>query len=83
MRRSLSWLACRVLSGCCFLAATALSLHAQSLTFTTFAGQGGGQGSVDGAGSAARFRYPFGVATDSAGNVYVADFLNDTDESPE
>ena len=46
-------------------------------TFTTLAGIAG-HGSVDGTGSAARFRYPCGVAVDSAGNVYVADTGNHT-----
>ncbi len=40
---------------------------------TTLAGQAGASGSADGTGSAARFYHPFGVAVDSAGNVYVAD----------
>ena len=35
-------------------------------------------GSADGTGSAARFHYPYGVAVDSAGNVYVADAGNHT-----
>ena len=35
-------------------------------------------GNVDGTGSAARFNTPEGVAVDSGGNVYVADFGNDT-----
>ncbi len=39
---------------------------------------GGQSGSVDGTGSAARFYNPSGVAVDSAGNVYVADFANHT-----
>jgi hypothetical protein len=34
--------------------------------------------SVDGAGSTARFKQPFGVAVDSAGNLYVADAGNYT-----
>jgi hypothetical protein len=45
---------------------------------TTLAGLAGSQGSDDGTGSAARFRYPWGVDVDSAGNVYVADAYNHT-----
>jgi hypothetical protein len=45
---------------------------------TTLAGLAGSQGSADGMGSAARFNEPEGVAVDSAGNVYVADFWNQT-----
>ncbi len=43
---------------------------------TTLAGTAGVTGSTDATGAAARFDHPFGVATDSAGNVYVADFNN-------
>src|SRR5690348_7898353 len=45
---------------------------------TTLAGQALSPGSANGTGSAARFREPFGVALDSAGNVYVADAGNHT-----
>ncbi|HTS18487.1 MAG TPA: hypothetical protein VMP11_13015 [Verrucomicrobiae bacterium] len=45
---------------------------------TTLAGQAGSQGSADGAGSSARFFYPYGVSVDLAGNVYVTDTYNDT-----
>src|SRR5262249_8537746 len=45
---------------------------------TTLAGMAGGGGSSDGVGAAARFSGPQGVATDNAGNVYVADSGNDT-----
>src|ERR1035437_7831365 len=45
---------------------------------TTLAGLAGSHGSADGTGSAARFCFPWGVAVDSAGNVFVADSLNHT-----
>jgi sugar lactone lactonase YvrE len=44
---------------------------------STFAGAVGQRGMQDGNGSAARFNFPLGVATDAAGNVYVADAEND------
>ena len=50
----------------------------QPPTLALFAGSQGGAGSADGLGAEARFGYPDGVATDSAGNVYVADSLNHT-----
>jgi sugar lactone lactonase YvrE len=45
---------------------------------TTLAGKAGTSGVADGTGSVARFNYPWGVAVDSAGNIYVADAGNDT-----
>jgi len=48
--------------------------YAQIFTFSTIAG--GSHGSNDGVNSAAQFSNPTGVAVDSAGNVYVADQLN-------
>jgi len=41
---------------------------------TTLAGTAGQSGSADGTGAAASFAFPMGVAVDSSGNVYVADF---------
>jgi streptogramin lyase len=43
---------------------------------STYAGVPGQPGSSDGAAQQARFCYPFGVAVDASGNVYVADTTN-------
>jgi sugar lactone lactonase YvrE len=40
---------------------------------TTLAGEVDQSGRVDGTGAAARFEYPSGIATDGAGNLFVAD----------
>ena len=45
---------------------------------TTLAGLAGSSGTSDGTGNTARFNGPFGVAVDSAGNVFVADANNRT-----
>ncbi len=45
---------------------------------TTVAGKANDYGSADGTNSAARFNKPTGVVADSAGNLYVADFENNT-----
>jgi len=47
-------------------------IYSTPYTFTTLAGYASGI-STDGTGSDARFAGPFGVATDIAGNIYVAD----------
>lgn len=47
-------------------------------TVSTFAGVAGVSNSFDGAGANAQFFHPEGVATDSGGNVYVADTWNHT-----
>lgn len=47
-----------------------------SWAMTALAGSSGQQGSADGAGSAALFRQPNGVAVDSSGNVFIADTGN-------
>lgn len=43
---------------------------------TTLAGAAGQAGDADGPGLAARFRQPWGIAADAAGNLYVADTGN-------
>jgi streptogramin lyase len=44
----------------------------------TIAGQAGMSGNTDGFGAGARFNNPFGVAVDSAGDVYVSDTANNS-----
>ena len=51
---------------------------AQSGEISTLAGAAGEPGSADGAGAAARFDSPRGVACDGSGNIYVADTVNST-----
>jgi streptogramin lyase len=45
---------------------------------STLAGLAGSAGSANGTGTNASFKNPRGVAVDSAGNLYVAEYLNDT-----
>ena len=42
---------------------------------TTLAGSGS-SGSANGTGTAATFNWPFGIAVDGSGNVYVGDYSN-------
>ncbi len=57
---------------------TAYLVVAHPFVFTTFAGQMGTNGALDGTGTAAQFFDPADLTTDSAGNVYVADTNNQT-----
>ncbi|MGH8022352.1 MAG: immunoglobulin domain-containing protein, partial [Limisphaerales bacterium] len=45
---------------------------------STFAGEPDNRGSADGTNGAAEFDHPTGVAIDAAGNLFVADLLNQT-----
>jgi ribosomal protein S11 len=45
---------------------------------TTIAGQAGNSGTADGTNLAAQFNFSSGIASDSSGNLYVADTYNDT-----
>jgi sugar lactone lactonase YvrE len=65
---------CRIAA--CILLAAAVA-HSQPTNFITFAGYAGG-GSSDGNGTSARFYNPAAVALDSATNLYIADFNNNT-----
>ena len=49
-----------------------------SWVVTTLVGKAGVTGSADGTNSAARFNFPFAVAVDSVGNLYVVDQGNQT-----
>ncbi len=59
------------------LLVSAAAAHSQTITFTTWAGFAG-QENANGSGTNALFNAPAGAAVDSAGNVYVADFNNNT-----
>ena len=54
------------------------SLYSTPYTITTLAGLPGVSGTNDGTGSAAQFKYPVGLARDTNGNLYVADWGNST-----
>ena len=57
---------------------TIRKIAASNHQVSTFAGNAGAAGSGNGTGSGAHFNYPVGLAIDTAGNIYVADFDNST-----
>lgn len=52
--------------------------NAPTYTWSLLAGQTGGKGNADGFSTTARFNFPRGMTCDAVGNVYVADFDNQT-----
>lgn len=56
-----------------------LTITAPGPTLSLLAGDiGGASGSTDDTGVVARFNSPLGIAADAAGNIYVADYSNET-----
>lgn len=55
-----------------------ISQSGSAWNVTTIAGVPRTTGTTDGAGSVARFNYPYGIAVDSGTNLYVADNSNST-----
>jgi sugar lactone lactonase YvrE len=63
--------------GSVFSAPASLTVNA-ALTISTIAGQTGNLGTGNGTGTNATFAYPWGIACDPAGNIYVADYYDGT-----
>jgi sugar lactone lactonase YvrE len=66
-----------IFAGFSILSTAAQSVYPEAYTFTTLAGYPG-EGSADGVGSDAQFFFPACIASDKAGNIYVADTDNNT-----
>jgi hypothetical protein len=72
MPTGLVWLAALWLAMACL----STSVHAQQYVWRTLAGAM--PGGADGVGDQAQFYYPYGITSDTIGNLYVADDLNHT-----
>jgi sugar lactone lactonase YvrE len=68
---------CAVLSAMVALIA-AQSARAETYQWTTIAGNTGGFGATDGPVAMAHFAFPAGIASDAAGNLYIADGSSST-----
>ena len=55
-----------------------MTLRGTDWVVTSIGGHPYSSGSQDGAGSAAQFDYPYGIAADASGNIFVADDANNT-----
>lgn len=64
----------RILGVAVLVVFAAAALNAQTLTVTTFAGPRENPAAIDATGTAARLNSPYGVAVDSGGNVYFAEY---------
>jgi len=55
-----------------------VTANGMGIYWSNFVGSPTGSGTTDGSGSSARFNAPRGVAVDGSGNIYVADYFNQT-----
>src|SRR5215831_6278604 len=65
-----------LLIACGLSSASIQTASSQPYVWTTIVGLPGSSGSADGTNNEARFLRPTGIARDSAGTLYVADFNN-------
>jgi sugar lactone lactonase YvrE len=78
MKKILQLLAGLVTGGFLTASAPAQSIYSTPYTFVTIAGAAGSTGTNDGTGANAQFYFPEGITVDTHGNLYVADYGNNT-----